>query len=364
MAIRCILSFLVGALTVACASCSKSGGESQPNPQPGQQPTNAYKVSVYAGKIGSPGYADGPALSAQFRIMDGLTVDAQGIIYAVDPDNNRIRRIALDSSVSTLSGTGEMAFADGPIATAKFFKPADIAVDGQGNLIIADVGNHRIRKITPAGMVSTVAGDGTHGYVDGNAANARFDQPRGVCVDTQGNIYVVDLGNRRIRKISSSGVVSTVAGNGNDGFVNGNAANAEFSVPWDIEVDSQGNLFVSDRRNNVIRKISGGMVTTFAGASEGGYADGPAGSAKFLFPGGLVFDANGNLYVADSENHRIRKITPGGVVSTIAGKGTAGYTNGNADAAEFAEPRGITLDKKGNFYVGDALGYCIRKISM
>src|SRR5687768_13002219 len=257
-------------LLLLFVSCNKTGSEQE---NPPAQPTNPYKVSTYAGK-GVPGYADGPALTAQFQMLASVAVDAQGIVYIADPDNNRIREIALDSSVSTKAGNGVMGFADGPAMSAQFFKPMDIVVDGQGNLIIADIGNHRIRKITPAGIVSTIAGDGTQGYADGNAADAKFDQPDAVCIDPQGNIYVSDMGNARIRKISSTGVVSTIAGNGNRGMVNGNALSAEFDLPFDIVIDGQGNLYVADLFNSVIRKISStGVVSTYAG-TEKGFADG------------------------------------------------------------------------------------------
>lgn len=358
-------SILCSLITVALLfiSCSKSGDQQVTTPTPPPTPpVKPYIVSTYAG-MGVPGFQDGPALSAKFRIMAGVAVDIQGIVYEADPDNNRIRKIALDSSVSTYAGTGVMGFNDGPVATAQFFKPSDVAVDGAGNLIVADIGNHRIRKITPAGMVSTVAGDGTAGYIDGNAASARFDQPNAVCIDATGNIYVSDMGNVRIRKISTSGVVSTIAGNGIRGLVNGNALTAEFNLPFDIDVDVQGNLYVADLYNCVIRKItSTGTVSTYAGTVSG-FADGPAASAKFFNPKGLVLDPDGNLYIADFANNRIRKITSAGIVSTVAGKGTAGVTNGDASIAEFANPKGIAIDRNGVFFIGDELAYCIRKIS-
>ncbi|MDR2208342.1 MAG: hypothetical protein LBE22_05145, partial [Azoarcus sp.] len=228
------------------------------------------------------------------------------------------------AKVSTLAG-GEEGFADGVGGEAKFYWPFGITSDAAGNLYVADGGNHRIRKITPAGEVSTLAG-GEEGFADGVGSDAEFDHPSGIAIDAAGNLYVADGGNHRIRKITPAGEVSTLAG-GEEGFADGVGSDAKFEHPFGITVDAAGRLYVADTANDRIRKITpAGVVSTLAGG-ELGFADGVGSNAKFSRPFGITSDAAGNLYVADTVNNRIRKITPAGEVSTLAGS-EEGFADG------------------------------------
>ena len=230
-------------------------------------------------------------------------------------------------------------YTDGTGTSAKFYNPTGVAVDGAGNVYVADLSNHRIRKITTSGVVSTLAGSGTSGYTDGTGTSAKFSYPTGVAVDGAGNVYVADLFNHRIRKITTSGVVSTLAGSAS-GYADGTGTSAQFSYPTGVAVDGAGNVYVADYNNHRIRKITtSGVVSTLAGSGTPGYTDGTGTSAKFSSPTGVAVDGAGNVYVADYNNHRIRKITTSGVVSTLAGSGKAGYTDGTGTSAKFYYPK-------------------------
>lgn len=323
-------------------------------------------VSTLAGS-GTAGFADGTGTAAQFDRPYGVAVDANGNVYVADGVNQRIRKITPGGAVSTLAGSGTAGFADGVGATAQFRNPTGIAVDASGNVYVGDVTNHRIRKITPNGVVSTLAGDGTSGLVDGTGTAAKFHGPFGVTVDALGNVYVCDAANNCIRKITPEGVVSTLAGDGaagTFGYADGVGTAARFSSPHSLTVDPAGNLYVVDYSNHRIRKVTpGGVVTTLAGSSKG-FADGMGIAAKFDYPMGIARDAEGNLYVADYNNQRIRKITPSGEVSTLAGNGTQGFVDGTGATAQFEGPFGVGIDVSGNLYVSDRLGHRIRKITI
>jgi DNA-binding beta-propeller fold protein YncE len=269
--------------------------------------------------------------------------------------------------VSTLAG-GEGGFADGIGSDARFLGPSGIAIDAAGNLYVADMGNNRIRKITPAGEVSTLAG-GEEGFAGGIGGDAKFDWPFGIfdwpfgiASDAAGNLYVADTENHRIRKITPAGEVSTFAG-GEYGLADGVGGAAMFKRPFGIASDAAGNLYVADTENHRIRKITpAGEVSTLAGSEEG-FADGFGSDAKFDWPSGIASDAAGNLYVADTENHRIRKITPAGEVSTLAGS-EEGFADGVGSDARFYHPSGIAIDAAGNLYVADPWNHRIRKIEI
>ena len=312
------------------------------------------QVSTLAGS-GVSGSADGLGTAASFNIPVFLAPDAAGNLYVSDLVNNMIRKITPAGSVSTLADV-----------SAGFNEPAGIAVDPSGNVYVAENENHRIRKITPAGVVSTVAGSdsGERGNTNGSGAAARFNAPAGLTLDAAGNLYVSDNGNKQIRKITPAGEVSTFAGSGIFGSTDGNGTSASFKSPIGIVIDASGNLYVADSRSNLIRKISPtGDVSTFAGSGAEGSTNGNGTLASFNAPEGIAIDASGNLYIADSENNLIRKINHAGDVTTLAGNGSLGADNGAAETASFIQPYGVALDASGNLYVADTYNNLIRKIT-
>ena len=265
-------------------------------------------------------------------------------------------------TVSTLAGSGVFGFADGAGNTAKFFQPIGVVLDASGNLYVTDAENHRIRKVTPSGNVSTFAGSGTAGFADGAGTNAKFNSPRGITIDVAGNLYIADGINHNIRKITIAGVVTTLAGSGIAGFADGVGAAAQFHFPKEIKADAAGNLYVADDINHRIRKVTPtGTVSTIAG-SVSGSADGQGATATFNQPTGIAVDAAGNLFIADAKNHKIRKITSAGVVSSLAGSGVEGSADGDGIAAQFNTPTGIAVDNLGNIFVAED-GNIIRKIT-
>jgi sugar lactone lactonase YvrE len=279
-------------------------------------------------------------------------VNGAGNAYVADQYNDAIRVVSPAGVVTTLAGTpGASGRADGLGATARFYGPIDVAVDGADNVYVADQRNHAIRKITPVGLVSTLAGSaGVSGSADGNGTAARFDQPTGVAIDGAGNVYVADSNNNTIRMITSDGMVTTLAGTaGMVGSAEGMGPAARFHNPTDVALDGAGNLYVADAYNNAIRKITpAGMVTTLAGmAGTAGSADGTGSAARFNFPTGVAVDSTGNVYVADQRNELIRKVTPAGITTTVAGTaGVAGILLGNTP--RFAAPESLAI-------VGDSI---------
>jgi len=332
--------------------------------------TPAGVVTTLAGS-GTAGFADGAGVNAQFNFPIGFPVDSEGNIYVSDSNNHRIRIVTSAGVVTTFAGNGTATFADGPSTSASFSSPQGIARDSVGNLYIADLGNRRIRKITPDGVVSTLAGNGTNGSANGIGTNATFNSPWGIAVDSGGTVYVADNGGQRIRRITSAGVVTTLAGQTTTGTADGTGTNAQFNFPRGITVDSAGNLFVTEQTNHRIRNITpAGVVTTFAG-SVSGSADGTGTNALFQNPYFLVINSQGNIYVADSNNHRIRKIGSTrtqqalnrAVVTTIAGNGTATFLNGTGTNTSFNNPAGMGIDSTGNLYIADYNNHRIRKIT-
>ena len=298
---------------------------------------------------GTFGFMDGLSTAAQFRFTSGVAIDGFGNIIVADFQNNRIRQISPDGVVTTIAGDGTSGFMDGPGTAAQFFGPAGVAIDGLGNIIVADQSNHRIRQIGPDGVVTTIAGDGTSGFMDGPGTAAQFFGPVDVAIDGSGNIIVADFQNNRIRKISSGGVVTTIAG--------------QFNFPAGVAIDGLGNIIVADAGNHRIRQISpDSVVTTIAGDGISGFMDGPGTVAQFRFPAGVAVDSSGNIIVADFQNNRIRKISSGGVVTTIAGDGTFGFMDGPGTAAQFNLPVKVAIDGFGNIIVADESNHRIRQI--
>ncbi len=330
--------------------------------------TTAGQVSTFAGFAGASGSADGQGTNATFRLPEGLDVDAAGNVYVADTGNNTARMITRAGLVTTLAGMpGSAGYADGVSNTALFNGPSGITPDGFGNVFVADDNNNLIRKITPGGVTTTFAGTVGFGSTDATGIAARFNYPAAIAVDAADNAYVCDYLNFTIRKITSAGVVTTLAGlAGNSGSADGTNATARFLNPAGAAVDPAGNLYVADSGNDTIRKItSAGVVTTLAGnAGNAGSQDGLGGAAQFNNPLGIALDAATNLYVADNGNFEIRKITPAGLVSTLAGNAhETGYLDANSTNAWFAGPTGIAVDGAGNIYVSDTPNLVVRKIA-
>jgi gliding motility-associated-like protein len=330
----------------------------------GAIPANVYaQVTTFAGGS-SAGSVNGTGTAAKFGSSYGLATDLSGNIYVADYGNNLIRAITPAAVVTTLAGSGTAGSNNGTGTAASFNVPYGAAPDAAGNVYVADDVNNLIRKITPSGVVTTLAGkNGVAGSVNGTGTAARFKNPFGVAADAAGNVYVADYGNNLIREVTPAGVVTTLAGSGSNGATNGTGAAASFSTPDDLAVDPPGNVFVVDNGNNLIRKITpAGVVTTFAGTVSPGLVNGIGTAASFSNPTALTIDAQGNIYVADQKNSLIRKITPAGLVTTFAGS-TSGVVNGIGTAAKFQKPNGITIDQNGNLYLTDLSNYLIRKIS-
>jgi hypothetical protein len=327
-----------------------------------------YAITTLAGYAGY-GSADGTGSAARFNYPWSVAVDGSGNVYVADQGNSTIRRITPAGVVTTFAGSaGIFGSADGTGSVAQFASPQSVAVDGSGNVYVADTGNDTIRKITSSGVVTTFAGTaGARGSADGTGAAAQFASPQSVAVDGSGNVYVADTGNDTIRKITSSGVVTTLAGTaGARGSADGTGAAARFDYPEAVAVDGSGNVYVADSDNCTIRRItSAGVVTTFAGtANDPGSADGTGGAAQFSYPQGVAADGAGNVYVADSNNQTIRRITPAGVVTTLAGSvRIPGPDDGTANAARFDSPNGLAVDGAGNVYVADTYSQTIRKVT-
>ncbi|KAI8904137.1 hypothetical protein EDD86DRAFT_92630 [Gorgonomyces haynaldii] len=271
--------------------------------------------------------------------------------------------------VSTFAGSGTAAELDGIGTAARFNGPNKITSNSSGYLYVTDYGGSNIRMISPSGVVTTLAGNSSSGYVNGIGNLAKFSYPYGICLDSVGNVYVTEIGNHAIRKITPNGTVSTFAGAypASSGLVNGVGTSAKFSGPADCVFDSQDNMYVADRSNHAVRKITpDGTVTTLAGngSTGSGYVDATGTSAKFNTPYGITISPSGDLYLADTSNNRLRKVTLAGVVTTVAGNGNFASVNGNATTASFYAPRGIVYGPDGNLYVAEFSGHNIRKVTL
>lgn len=323
----------------------------------------SYVVSTIAGN-GMRGAVDGSKEKARFNWPTGVAVDDKGNIYIADFSNNLIRKISTQGEVVTFIGSGRASFTDGKGRDAHLNGPDNIAMGADGSIYVADADNFRIRKVETDGIITTIAGNGIRGYKDGHWQTAMFAYPTGVAVDKDGNVYVADRGSHSIRKIIPEGNVVTVAGNGFPAYADGQGRKSHFREPISLAVDSAGNIYVADSGNNAIRKIApDGTVSTLAGGGKSGYRDGAGKEASFSWPTGIAIDGIGNIYVCDSRNNRVRRVTPEGVVSTVAGIGISGFADGSGHNAMFNFPTGVEIDKAGNIYVADSGNNRIRKIS-
>ena len=334
----------------------------------------ANNVRTIAGVAGQFGFADGAGTLAKFKDLAGLAVGADDAVYIADAGNHRIR-VAREQAngtwnVQTLAGSGTAGFADGVGTSAKFNNPQAVAVGWDNAVYVADAGNHRIRRIAPDGMVSTVAGTGVAGFQNGAGAQAQFNNPRGIAADTAGNIYVADTGNSAVRRIDASGTVTTVAGNGTAGA--NDSPDARFNGLAGITVDGdQVYIYIADGTNHRIRRLDAtGSVMTLTGA-ERGFADGYAADARFAEPTGLAIDATGRLIIADSINSLIRAVSPGLsinnsplAVTTVAGAGERGSADGGGGTAKFNLPRGVAVSRSSAIIIADTGNQTLRRIGL
>ncbi len=324
-------------------------------------------VTTLAGRALVSGAVNGTGTSAEFSDPAAIVADVNGNFFVADCRNHAIRKITTNGVVTTFAGKlGLDGTANGTGTAAQFNSPSGLAFDKSGNLFVSDTGNNTIRKITPAGVVTTLAGvAGSGGFLDGTAARALFSSPLGITVWADGNVFVSDSGNHCIRKISG-GVVSTFAGSPQIwGSANGTGTNAQFNSPCGLAFDAKGNLFVCDANNNTIRKITtSGIVTTFAGeAGADGATDGSLTTARFRCPAELAFDTRGNLFVADSLNQTIRKIATNGIVSTVSGgAGISGTNSGVNGVGKYFNPYGIVVAADGSLVVADTYNELVRVV--
>lgn len=307
----------------------------------------AGTVAPIAG-TGVAGNANGTGSAASFNAPEGVAVDSAGNLYIADTDNNEIRKITPSGVVTTFAGSGAPGDIDGAGTSASFNQPSDVAVDAVGNVYVSDYYNSAVRKINPAGVVTTVASGST---CFSNAAS--ICEPTAIAADSAGNLYLANL-DAKILKVTPGGSVTVFAGSGGGGHVDGPATSAEFSDPTGIAADSLGNVYVSEYGNNDVRKISSGIVTTLAGSGAVGNSEGSGSAASFNLPERLAVDSAGNLYVADTNNGAVRKITPAGAVTTFA--------RGSGSSGSFVQPWGIAVDSADSVYVGDPYTNDIFKI--
>jgi trimeric autotransporter adhesin len=314
----------------------------------------------------------GPATSAEIGGSQGVALDSAGNLYIVDLVS--VRKVSPQGIITTVAGNGtNVGFSGdgGPAIDASLYFPQGIALDGAGNLYIADSGNNRVRMVTPAGIITTVAGGFQGGFSGdgGPATSAELNDPVGVALDSAGNLYIADYGNNRIRKVSPQGIITTAAGNGVYSFSGdgGPATSAQLAVPQEVAVDSSGIVYVADAANDRVRRISpGGVISTVAGNGSQGFAGdgGPATQAELNAPQGVAADSAGNVYIADGFNDRIRKVSPQGIITTVAGNGTQGFSGdgGPATSAQLSGPLGVAVDSSNNLYIADTYNNRVRKV--
>ncbi len=346
-----------------------------------------FTISTIAGKPPAAGYSGdgGPATSATLNDPRGIVTDPAGVVYFCDRDNNAVRKIALNGTITTIAGTGVAGYNGDniPGTQAQLNTPWRVTLDPAGNLYIADAGNDRIRKLAPNGTITTIAGSGQPGYSgdNGPATSATLRIPEQAELDPFGNLFIADSGNNAIRKVDAHGIITTVAGTGFGAGVGnstgtgaysgdgGPATKAELNLPVSIAVDPAGDIFISDQGNNVIRRVDPtGLITTVAGiSSKFGYAGdgGPAASAVFASPAGVALDTAGNLFITDVNNNMLRVMLSSGTMQRVAGNGTAGFAGdgGPAQSAELDSLRQVAVGTFGDVYIADSFNNAIRELT-
>jgi sugar lactone lactonase YvrE len=325
-----------------------------------------YVVSTFAGVMNATGSVDAVGTNARFGYPHGLVFDNSGNLYVGDYLNSAVRKISKDGNVTTYAGMmGVTGTADAVGTAAQFCGPTGVAIDKAGNIYVGDRQNQLIRKISTTRQVSTIAGhQGVYGSTDGTGALAYFWGPQCMVTDSAGNLFVTEAYNHTVRKITPAGVVTTFAGAlGVTGTAEGVGTLARFYTPIGIIADAQDNLYVADLSNHAIRKITpGAVVTTYAGMiGATGCADGPLTTARFNGPTCLTFDAAGNIFLSDGLNGSIRKISKSGMVTTLAGlPGSSGAQDGTGSGARFTKPWGIAVDGNGNIFVAEWMLHSVR----
>jgi hypothetical protein len=346
---------LILTLSTALAACNGGGNDTTPTP------------SEAGGATAGDG---GPATSAELNGPTGVALDGAGNLYIADQSNCRVRAVS-GTTIATVAGNGTCGYAgDGDLATnAELNGPIGVVLDSAGNLLyIADQGNCVVREVS-VGTIATVAGDGTCSYAGdgGPASSAELTFPQGVALDGAGNLYIADQGNCVVREVVG-GTITTVAGNGTCSYAGDGvpATSAELNGPTGVALDGAGDLYIADRSNCRVRKVVSGTITTVAGNGTCGYAgdSGPALGAELDVPEGVALDGAGNLYIADRSNCRVREVS-GGTITTVAGNGTCGYggDSGPATSAELNGPTGVALDGAGDLYIADTTNCRVRKVS-
>ena len=361
----------LGAAMVAVVAASATGASGS---------SSGGTITTIAG-TGTKGFSGdgGLATSAQLSYPAGVAVDGKRNVYIADRFNLRVRKISAGGRITTIAGNGRYGSSGdgGPATSARLYYPVWVAADRVGNVYITDGRdedlNTRVRKVSPNGTITAFAGTvssiGGFSGDGGPATSAQLNSPRGLAVDAQGNVYIADAGNNRVRKVSLGGTITTIAGTGKRGFSGdgGPATSAQLSVPVEVAVDRKGNVYIVDAYNLRVRKVSrGGTITTIAGTGKRGSSGdgGPATSARLNWPEGLAVDRQGNVYITDADTSRVRKVGVDGRITTIAGTGKQGFSgdSGPAASAQLYRPRGLAVDGQGNVYISDAYNQRVRKV--
>ncbi len=328
------------------------------------------QIITIAGNGASNTYSgdNGPATNAALNGPSGVCVDAASDVYIADTGNQRIRKVATNGVITTIAGQGVPGYYGdgGPAMNAEFYYPCGLAMDALGRLYISDMENQRIRRINTNNVISTIAGKGTAGYSgdNGAATNAELCDPDGLALDAQGNLYIADPCNQRVRKVATNGIITTLMGNGIAGS-NG----VELNLPGGVSVDSYGNVYMADSLNNRVRitDATGVYLKTLAGNMIAGFSGdgGPATNAQLLDPNDVAVQSFENFYIADSANNRIRQVTSNGVISTVAGNGIRGFSGDGSIAcnASLYKPLSLCLDTGGNLYIADTFNNRVREVS-